>query len=347
VPQGCDATGEVVNDTTDGIRVNNAEFKILGPFDVAAGAFFEVSIAAPATSTSTSSAAPSRRTPSTTAARSRRPRPRSATRRRTTRPARPSSTSASTARQTARSRSREVHQAEPERRPRDGSHQLLPLEAGNTDSPFTPAKLGIYAAASHLGWMQDTFKAAYPAGESGNTADTWALQYGKFKNRTSMPKGNHPRFEQGQFRHRRRVVRARHAAADHVHRAGHRTDELRAVIKPEMATHQTQMATQGWGALQPPGEHQHVRLQRQRRPAELSHFAADGAEQALRQRLGDGRYPPRPPRARIQHLLLDAQLGRRSVRRQRWHRRQQHHLRPPDQQGHDGRRGVRPGLLPG
>ncbi|MCX5745290.1 MAG: PPC domain-containing protein [Proteobacteria bacterium] len=73
------------------------------------------------------------------------------------------------------------------------------LDPTRSDSPFAPSKLGIYASAAHLGWFQDTFKGAYPDGQNGNTADTWALEYGKFKNRTSMPKGNHPRFSQEEF----------------------------------------------------------------------------------------------------------------------------------------------------
>ncbi len=73
------------------------------------------------------------------------------------------------------------------------------LDPSHADSPFAPSKLGIYAAAAHLGWFQDTFKSAYPAGQNGNTVDSWALEYGKFKNRASMPKGNHPRFEQKEF----------------------------------------------------------------------------------------------------------------------------------------------------
>ncbi|MGE0547953.1 MAG: PPC domain-containing protein [Kofleriaceae bacterium] len=73
------------------------------------------------------------------------------------------------------------------------------LDPSRDDAPFVPQKLGIYSAAAHLGWFQDTFKAAYPAGEGSNTADTWAIEYGRFKNRVSMPKGNHPRFSQEQF----------------------------------------------------------------------------------------------------------------------------------------------------
>ncbi len=73
------------------------------------------------------------------------------------------------------------------------------LEPGRADSPYSPAKAGIFAAAAHLGYFQDVFKQAFPAGEDGNTEDTWAIEYGRFKNRVSMPKGNHPRFSQEQL----------------------------------------------------------------------------------------------------------------------------------------------------
>ncbi len=72
----------------------------------------------------------------------------------------------------------------------------LRLEPGRSDSPYVPEKAGIYSAAAHLGFFQAVFKAAFPADEGNNTADTWALEYGKFKNRVSMPKGNHPRLTQ-------------------------------------------------------------------------------------------------------------------------------------------------------
>ncbi len=72
----------------------------------------------------------------------------------------------------------------------------LKLEPGRADSPYVPGKAGIFAAAAHLGFFQAVFKAAFPAGEGSNNQDTWALEYGKFKNRVSMPKGNHPRLTQ-------------------------------------------------------------------------------------------------------------------------------------------------------
>jgi hypothetical protein len=75
----------------------------------------------------------------------------------------------------------------------------LRMEPGEATSPFTPSKLGIYSTAAHLGYFTDVFKQAFPADEGNNNADTWALQYGKFKSRVSMPKGNHPRFSQAEL----------------------------------------------------------------------------------------------------------------------------------------------------
>ena len=146
---------------------------------------------------------------------------------------------------------RQVHEAAPRTRsPRRIASTASASSRANTDSPFTPAKLGIYSAAAHLGWFQDTFKAAFPAGEIGNTADTWALEYGKFKNRVSMPKGNHPRLDQAQF----------DIVAEWFARG---LPRLTSYIAPDTgptivhAEHQAgdgdarrpQMATQGWGAL--------------------------------------------------------------------------------------------------
>jgi len=123
------------------------------------------------------------------------------------------------------------------------------IEPQQSDSPFTPAKLGIYAAAAHLGWFQDTFKQAYPANEGGNTADTWALVYGKFKNRVSMPKGNHPRFSQGEL----------DIVAEWFARGLPRLTTYIAPdtgptsctpsISSQVSTHVNQMATAGWSAV--------------------------------------------------------------------------------------------------
>jgi Bacterial pre-peptidase C-terminal domain len=125
----------------------------------------------------------------------------------------------------------------------------LRLEPGHSDSPYVPAKLGIYAAAAHLGWFQDTFKQAFPADGPGNNADTWALEYGKFKNRASMPKGNHPRLAQADFD----IVAEWFARGlpDLTTYIAPDTGptSCTASITSEVSVHTTQMATQGWAAV--------------------------------------------------------------------------------------------------
>ena len=122
------------------------------------------------------------------------------------------------------------------------------IEPGHADSPFGPSKVGIYAAAAHLGWFQDTFRAAYPAGVNGNTADTWAIEYGKFKSRVQMPKGNHPRLSQTEFDvvaewfARGLPKLTTYIAPD----TG--PTSCTTTITPAVSTHATQMAAQGWSA---------------------------------------------------------------------------------------------------
>jgi len=123
------------------------------------------------------------------------------------------------------------------------------LEPGHADSPFGPGKVGIYAAAAHLGWFQDTFRAAFPVDEPGNTEDTWALEYGRFKSRSQMPKGNHPRLTQEQFDvvaewfARGLPLLTTYIAAD----TG--PTSCAGSIAPAVATHATAMAAQGWSAV--------------------------------------------------------------------------------------------------
>ncbi len=124
----------------------------------------------------------------------------------------------------------------------------MKLEPGRADSPFSPGKLGIYASAAHLGYFQDLFKQAFPATDSGNTVDTWAIEYGKFKNRVSMPKGNHPRFSQGELD----IVaewfaRGMPRLTDHIAPDTGPTS-CTPSINPAVNTHATQMAASGWGA---------------------------------------------------------------------------------------------------
>ena len=244
-----DSAGEVVNTTTTGTRVELRTFKQLGSYEVAAGSFFEVKIAGtgdidlyvkrgeepsktvydcrPFNTTSTeactktmfNAAGPAKFYVGYWATR------------------------AGTVKATLNYTKPGTNTVAAKERV-----NCFRLDEANTSAPFSPAKLGIYAAGAHLGWFQDLFKAAFPVGGSNNS-DTWALEYGKFKNRTSMPKGNHPRLEQGQF----------DIVAEWFARGLPRLTTYIAPdsgptsctpsIKPEMAAHQTQMSTQGWSAL--------------------------------------------------------------------------------------------------
>lgn len=120
------------------------------------------------------------------------------------------------------------------------------LEPGRSDSPYIPGKAGIYAAAAHLGFFQGVFKAGF---EGASNTDTWALEYGKFKNRVSMPKGNHPRLTQAELDivaewFARGLPRlTTYIAAD----TG--PTSCAQSITSGVQSHVDQMASQGWGAL--------------------------------------------------------------------------------------------------
>ncbi|MEO8705074.1 MAG: PPC domain-containing protein [Kofleriaceae bacterium] len=134
-------------------------------------------------------------------------------------------------------------------RPAKDVVDCMRLEQGDPSSIFSPSRIGIYAAAGHLGWFQNTFKQAYPDGESGNTADTWALNYGKFKNRVSMPKGNHPRFSQGEFDIIAEwFVRGLPRLTTYIAPDTGPTS-CSSSITSAVTTHIGQMSTQGWGAV--------------------------------------------------------------------------------------------------
>jgi hypothetical protein len=143
----------------------------------------------------------------------------------------------------------------------------LRLDPTRGDSPFAPAKAGIYAAAAHLGWFQDTFKSAYPVTTVGNTLDTWTQEYAKFITRVSMPKGNHPRLTQDQF-----DVVAEWFARGLPQLAANLPlppDPNACVpsVTPEMTAHVSTMATQGWKSVN--------------RDAGLSMFGCNGVSDSL------------------------------------------------------------------
>ncbi len=114
------------------------------------------------------------------------------------------------------------------------------------DSPFLPHKLGMYTVLSSHGWFSDLFHAAYNDAES---RDAWVINFAKFKARTSMPKGNHPRLSQADAD----VVVEWFARGvpnlDSVVQNDPPPTTCSNSISSEMSTHASTMATQGWRAV--------------------------------------------------------------------------------------------------
>ncbi len=270
-----DATGAVHDDTSSNTRVNNNEFKVLGPYEVAAGSFFEASIAG----TGDIDLYVKRNGEPTKDAYDCRPFTQTSTEKcdKTTFNARGPAkfwvAHNGTADGTVKSTTKYTTPNPNAIKPKDRIAKFR-LEPSASDSPYVPAKIGIYAAASHLGWFQDTFSQAYPVGEGGNTDDTWALEYGKFKSRTSMPKGNHPRLDQPQF----------DIVAEWFARGLPRLTSYIAPdtgptsctpsITPAVASHVSDMGTNGWAA--------------QNRQAGLAMYNVDGLPTAQSKSYGTG-----------------------------------------------------------
>ena len=244
-----DLQGEAHNDTTSNLRIQTNEFKVLGPFEVGAGSFFEVNI----TGNGDVDLYVKRNEEASKTVYDCRPFAQTSTEKcdksmyNASGPAKfwigLNGTADGTIKITAK-----YNSPNPNAIPAKDRIAQFRLEPTASDSPYVPGKVGIYAAAAHLGWFQDTFKQAFPAGEHGNTTDTWALEYGKFKSRSSMPKGNHPRLEQTQF----------DIVAEWFARG---LPRLTTYIAPDtgptsctpsitsaVGTHVTDMATQGWAA---------------------------------------------------------------------------------------------------
>ncbi len=242
-----DNAGGTVNEVTPGTRVENREFVTLGSYEVAAGSFFEIKIAG----TGDIDLYVKRGEPVSRDVYDCRPFTQTSTEecnRANYNAAGPATfyvgyygTQDGTVKAT-------INYIKPATGGMTATERVncVRLEPSNTESPFSPSKLGIYSAAAHLGWFQDTFKGAF---STDSNSDRWALEYGKFKNRVSMPKGNHPRLDQGQF----------DIVAEWFARGLPRLTTYIAPdtgptsctpsIKPGMAAHVSQMATQGWKAL--------------------------------------------------------------------------------------------------
>ncbi len=245
-----DTLGDVHNDDIPNVGLDTGEFKTFGPFEVAAGSFFEASISG----TGDVDLFVKRGEEATKDVYDCRPF---------------TQTSTETCNKTTFNASGPAKfwigvngtqggtvtiktnytAPNPHAKPAKERIDCMRLDPSRSDAPFSPGKLGIYAAAAHLGWFQDTFKAAYPAGESGNTSDTWALEYGKFKNRASMPKGNHPRFTQTEFDIIAEwFARGLPSLTSYIAPDTGPTSCVPS-ISSEVSTHVNAMATQGWSTV--------------------------------------------------------------------------------------------------
>ena len=125
----------------------------------------------------------------------------------------------------------------------------LRMDPTRSDSPFTPAHAGIFAAAAHLDWFKRIFQAAYPVTDPANTPNTWIAEYLKFRQRVGMPKGNHPRFTQAELDVVATWMDRNLVGLDqHVPEDGAPTSCTPA-ISTELIDHANQMQTVGWSAV--------------------------------------------------------------------------------------------------
>ena len=269
-----DATGQVHDDTST-VRIENDEFKVVGPFEVAAGSFFEITM----TGTGDVDLYVKRGEEPTKSVYDCRPFAQSSTEKcdrtmyNASGPAKFWIALNGTADGTVTLNAKYTS-PDPNALAAKDRVKLFRLDPAQSDSPYAPVRLGIYSAASHLGWFQDTFKQAFPEGQGGNTNDTWALEYGKFKSRTSMPKGNHPRLEQKQF-----DVVAEWFARGLPRMSSYIAPDTGPTsctpsIAPAVGAHVSDMAVNGWAA--------------QNRQANLAMFRLDGLPTAQSKSYGTG-----------------------------------------------------------
>ncbi len=120
---------------------------------------------------------------------------------------------------------------------------------GEVRPSYFPQNVGIYAAGAHLGYFVNLFKAAFPEGQNGNTSQTWALEYGKFKSRVGMPKGDHPQLSRQEFD----IVAEWYARGLPLMTNYMPEDPPPSTCTPNvsagMIAHINQMSTQGWEAV--------------------------------------------------------------------------------------------------
>jgi hypothetical protein len=138
-----------------------------------------------------------------------------------------------------------------------GSDQASPMEVvtclkkdpSEAISPFAPEKLGTFTTGAHLGWFADLFRGAYPVGDDGNTRNTWVVEFTKFKQLMTMPKGNHPKLSQAEYSTLVEwFMRGLPLLSNYVQDGGQPTT-CSPSITTDMTSHISSMATQGWKAV--------------------------------------------------------------------------------------------------
>jgi hypothetical protein len=127
-------------------------------------------------------------------------------------------------------------------RPASEMVACMRIDPTRSDSPFMPAKVGIYSAAADLGWFSNLFQAAF-------SPSLWQAEYLKFRQRVGMPKGNHPRFTQAEFD----IVAEWYARGLPLLDVAVPDDppptSCTPSITPELISHANALQTQGWGAV--------------------------------------------------------------------------------------------------
>jgi hypothetical protein len=116
------------------------------------------------------------------------------------------------------------------------------LTPDDPSSSYAPRKLGIFAAASHLGYFQMLFRAAYPD-------QVAALEeLARFKGQAGMPKGNHPKLTQDELNLVATWFLHGLPAIDTYLPVVPPPDTCSPSIGPELLAHVDAMATLGWAA---------------------------------------------------------------------------------------------------
>jgi hypothetical protein len=123
----------------------------------------------------------------------------------------------------------------------------LRLDQDRADSPFVPYRAGIYSAAAHLGWFERIFRAAYPG--TPENPDPWIAEYTRFQQRVAMPKGNHPRFTQGELDIVAEWFARGLPQLDRVVPPDPAPTTCTPTVTPTLTSHVDRMRLEGWSAV--------------------------------------------------------------------------------------------------